>query len=141
MKRKAVWLAVATLAGVVIVQGQTSPQPSESSPNASSAGFGVHRFSGCQSVPCEIYAPEPKVRPEALKGLKNPVVRVRLVVGEDGRPRGIEVLKGVSPELDQAALDGVKRWRFTPARKEGKPVAVKLNIELNLALSQAPHLP
>jgi protein TonB len=136
MKRTAVWLAVATLAGVVIVQGQTLPQPSESSANASSGGFGVHRISGCQSVwPCEIYAPEPKVRPEALKGLKNPVVRVRWVVGEDGRPRDIEVVKGVSPELDQAALDGVKRWRFTPAKKDGKPFAVKVDIEVSLAPS------
>lgn len=135
MKRKGLWLAVATLAGVVIVQGQTSPQPSESSPNASSAGFGVHRVSGCHSVPCEIYAPEPRVRPEALEGLKDPVVRVRLVVGEDGRPRDVEVVKGVSPELDQAALDGVKRWRFTPAKKDGKPFAVKVDIEVSLAPS------
>jgi len=135
MKRMALWLSVATLAGVVTVQGQTSPQPSESSPNASNAGFGVGRISGCRSVPCELYAPGPKVRPEALKGLKKPVVVVRLVVGEDGRPRDVEVVKGVSPELDQAALDGVKRWRFTPAKKDGKPVAVKVNIEVSLAPS------
>jgi TonB family protein len=58
-----------------------------------------------------------------------------LVVGEDGRPRDIEVVKGVSPELDQAALDGVKRWRFTPAKKDGKPFAVKVDIEVSLAPS------
>lgn len=50
-------------------------------------------------------------------------VRVRVLVGEDGRPQ--EVTIGSSSgeaALDQAAMDAVRYWRFEPARRDGVPV-------------------
>jgi TonB family protein len=32
--------------------------------------------------------------------------------------------------LDQNAMEGVERWRFSPATRNGQPVAVALNIEV-----------
>jgi protein TonB len=36
--------------------------------------------------------------------------------------------------LDQAALDAVKQYKFTPATLHGKPVAVYLNVEVNFQI-------
>lgn len=50
-------------------------------------------------------------------------VKVRVLVGENGRPQ--EVALGESSgesALDQAAMDAVRQWRFEPAKRNGVPV-------------------
>jgi TonB family protein len=32
--------------------------------------------------------------------------------------------------LDEKALEAVRTWRFEPARKDGQPVAVQINVEV-----------
>jgi hypothetical protein len=32
--------------------------------------------------------------------------------------------------LDEKAIEAVKNWRFEPATKDGKPVAVAINVEV-----------
>ncbi len=53
-----------------------------------------------------------------------------LVVGQDGLPCDITLVRGISTELDEAALDALKEWRFTPGMKDGKPVAVQITAEI-----------
>jgi TonB family protein len=36
--------------------------------------------------------------------------------------------------LDEKALEAVKAWRFEPAKKDGVPVAVLVNVEVNFTL-------
>ena len=36
--------------------------------------------------------------------------------------------------LDQAAIDAVQTWRFRPAAKNGTPVPVQINVEVNFRL-------
>ena len=50
-------------------------------------------------------------------------VRVRVLVGEDGRPQEVTLGKSSGESaLDQAAMDAVRFWRFEPARHNGVPV-------------------
>ncbi|MDR7426440.1 MAG: energy transducer TonB [Armatimonadota bacterium] len=54
-------------------------------------------------------------------------VRVRLLVLADGTVAEVEVLiSSGDPELDQAARQGLLRWRFLPARRDGVPVDAHL---------------
>jgi TonB family protein len=36
--------------------------------------------------------------------------------------------------LDQKAVEAVKKWKFQPAEKDGRPVAVQINVEVNFRL-------
>ena len=36
--------------------------------------------------------------------------------------------------LDEKALEAVRQWKFEPARKDGQPVAVLVNVEVNFRL-------
>ena len=48
-------------------------------------------------------------------------VEIVFVVDEKGRVTDPRVIKSI-PELDRAALDCVKKWRFRPAKKGGRAV-------------------
>lgn len=50
-------------------------------------------------------------------------VRVRVLVGEDGRPQEVTVGKSSGDAaLDEAALSAVRFWRFEAAKRNGVPV-------------------
>jgi TPR repeat protein len=40
--------------------------------------------------------------------------------------------------LDEKAIEAVKRWRFEPAKKDGKPVAVAVNVQVSFRLFSGP---
>jgi outer membrane biosynthesis protein TonB len=40
------------------------------------------------------------------------------------------------PSLDLAALQSVSYWRFRPARREGRPLAVTATIEVGFSLRE-----
>ena len=72
---------------------------------------------------------EPRV-PPALKGRTiKEVVIVRALVSQSGRPSRISLLRRTKagPELDDAVLESVNRWTFSPARKKGEPVSCWFN--------------
>lgn len=58
-------------------------------------------------------------------------VTIELIVSSQGLPRNARVIKGIEREVDQSALDAVAQWRFDPARKDDKPVAVRIQLEID----------
>ena len=64
---------------------------------------------------------------ERRAGIEGRVV-VRFVVDEQGDIAESEVLRGVGPGLDAAALAALHRLRFTPARQNGQPARVRMTL-------------
>jgi TonB family protein len=97
-------------------------------------GGGVFRVGGGVSAPKEIYAPEPEYSEEARKVKHMGTVVLQLVVGSDGLPRDIRVVRTLGLGLDEKAIEAVRKWRFEPAKKDGKPVAALVSVEVDFHL-------
>lgn len=97
-------------------------------------GGGVFRVGGGVSPPRAIFAPDPEYSEEARKAKYQGTCVLRLVVGPDGRTRDIRVARTLGLGLDQRAIEAVKQWKFEPAMKDGKPVAVQVNVEVTFRL-------
>ncbi len=52
------------------------------------------------------------------------VVILKTIIDERGKVGDIQVLHGLGMGLDEAAVAAVRRWRFQPATRNGKPVKV-----------------
>ena len=85
-------------------------------------------------APRAIYQPEPEYSEEARKAMFTGAVLLWLTVGPDGQPRNIKVVAPLGVGLDEKAVDAVKMWKFEPATKDGKPVAVEIMIEVDFRL-------
>jgi len=97
-------------------------------------GGGAFRVGGGVSAPKAIYAPDPEYSEEARKAKYQGTCVLWLVVGPDGKPRDIKVARTLGLGLDEKAIEAVKQWKFEPAMKDGKPVAVQINVEVSFRL-------
>jgi len=97
-------------------------------------GGGAYRIGGGVSAPSILYKVEPEYSEEARKAKFQGTVVLAVVVDEHGIPRDIRVQRPLGLGLDQKAVEAVEKWRFSPGRKDGKPVAVVAVIEVNFRL-------
>jgi periplasmic protein TonB len=61
------------------------------------------------------------------------VVIIEATIGADGKVKDAKVLRSI-PLLDQAAVDAVKQWVFTPTLLNGVPVPVIMTVTVNFTL-------
>jgi protein TonB len=97
-------------------------------------GGGVFRVGGGVSAPRTIYAPDPEYSEEARKAKYQGTCVLWLIVGPDGRPRDIRLARSLGLGLDEKAIEAVRTWKFEPAMKDGRPVAVQINVEVSFRL-------
>lgn len=95
---------------------------------------GVYTPGNGVSMPRPIYTPEPEFSEEARRVKLQGEVTLVAIIGVDGRPRNLMVARSLGMGLDEKALAAVKTWRFEPAKKDGHPVAVQMNILVNFHL-------
>jgi protein TonB len=97
-------------------------------------GGGLRRIGGGVSEPQLIFKVDPEFSEEARKAKFMGIVLVNLVVDQNGLPQNVHLVRGVGMGLDEKAIEAVKQYRFKPARENGKPVAVQLNVEVNFQI-------
>jgi TonB family protein len=97
-------------------------------------GGGPYRVGGGVSAPRPIFSPDPEYSEEARKAKYQGIVVLWLVVGPDGRPRDMRVMRSVGMGLDEKALEAVRTWKFEPALKDGQPVSVQITVEVSFRL-------
>jgi periplasmic protein TonB len=79
-------------------------------------------------------APEPikMDRPEFPPKFKNKSAKEEIMVGffveTDGSVKEASITSSSDSRLDRSALSAVKKWRFKPALKDGRPVRSKLTV-------------
>ena len=94
----------------------------------------MYRPGGGVSSPKVIYAVDPEFSDEARRQKYQGVVVLSLIVDAQGSPQHIRVVRPLGMGLDEKALEAVRQYKFKPAQKDGKPVPVEINIEVNFQL-------
>jgi transposase-like protein len=77
--------------------------------------------------------PEPKEKFDFHRLLvpidkKNALIVLRGIIREDGSVDHLSVFQGIDSEMDRTALVAFGKWKFTPASRGGKPVAIEILI-------------
>lgn len=126
-------IAPLLLLGALPIFAQLQPlHPRDDS--GAQAGSGVYRVGRGVKPPRLTYNLDPEFSDQARKlGYEGTCV-MTLVVGTDGIPRDLKIARPLGLGLDDKALEAVRQWRFSPATKDGEPVAVLINAEVNFHL-------
>ena len=82
------------------------------------------------TAPRAIYAPDPAYPKEASDAKREGAVVLWCVVEPDGTIRRVRVVRSLGHDFDESAMTAVRKWKLEPAMKNGKPVAVQINIEV-----------
>ncbi len=97
-------------------------------------GGGVFRIGGGVTSPRLLYKVEPEYSEEARKAKYQGTVMLAVEVWEDGVAHNIRILRSLGLGLDEKAVDAVKQWKFSPGKKDGKPVRVAAQIQVSFRL-------
>lgn len=81
---------------------------------------------------------KPQYTAEALQARIEGTVMMTAVVRTDGTPGEIEITRSLDTEhgLDQQAVAALRQWRFKPGEKDGKPVPVRITIEMRFRVKK-----
>jgi TonB family protein len=86
------------------------------------------------SVPRLVFEKEPTYGPESRAARLQGTVVLYVVIGTNGAPLEVLVYRPLGPDLDAQAVNAVRQWRFKPATKNGSPIALAVEIEVNFQL-------
>jgi TonB family protein len=98
-----------------------------------STGQAPLRVGGDIKEPRKIRDVKPVYPQDALAAGVQGVVIMEAVIGPAGNVTDAKILRSV-PLLDQAALDAVRQWEFTPTLLNGVPVPVIMTVTVNFSL-------
>ena len=91
------------------------------------------RVGGAIKQPTKLKNVPPVYPPIAQSARVQGVVIIEATIGADGKVKDAKVLRSI-PLLDQAALDAVKQWVFTPTLLNNVPVPVIMTVTVNFTL-------
>lgn len=77
---------------------------------------------------------EAQYTPEARDAKIQGTVLMAIEIDEEGIVRYITVLRPLELGMTQKAMEAVGQWKFRPGTKEGRPVRVQANVEINFRL-------
>ncbi len=134
--RTVVAVAVLIFSGFAIAQDKSASSPAPPSQAAPSGESTECKDGSGVKPPRAIYTPSPKVSEEDRndKSKYKGVAVLSMTVSTEGKPTDIKVIKSLGPALDKKAIDAVNTWKFDPATKDCKPVAVQIAVEVTFAL-------
>lgn len=85
-------------------------------------------------APKPIYMPDPDFSEQARKAKYGGTVALAVVVDSQGRVSRVKLLRPLGMGLDEKAMEKIATWRFDPAMRNGQPVAVEVQVEVDFHL-------
>jgi protein TonB len=118
------------LDGIGRVEGTPPPPPPPPTPPTTPT-----RLSGGMQPPRKIVDVVPAYPPLARTAHIEGVVVLEVVIDARGGVESVRVLRSI-PMLDQAAVDAVREWRFTPTLLSGQPIPIVMTVTVNFTLGR-----
>ena len=100
----------------------------------------VYRVTDQITPPKPLVTPKPLYTPAAMLKRLEGFVELELDVMPDGTVGTVAMVKSLDAELDKSAVDTARQYRFTPGTKDGKPVAVRVAVQLTFTMRYAAGL-
>ena len=98
--------------------GGTGPGRGSGSGNGTGGGGGI------SARPIGGYQVKPRYPESARRRGIEGTVLLKMRITAQGRVEDVQVVRSAGyPDLDESAIEAVRRWRFEPARRNGEPVA------------------
>ena len=118
-------------------QVQTCPEKFDDRPEVD----GIYRIGRGVTPPRATYQPNAEFSDEARQLIKKQHIKgfhavsvLAFVVDSDGNPQDICLKTPAGYGLDEQAVRALQQYRFNPATKDGAPVPVRVNIEVNFKM-------
>ena len=111
------------LLGVTALPAQDPPQ------NSSEVVYGQYD-PGITRVKA-LYQPNPEYSERASRKKIQGTVLLSMIVTAEGTVRDPQVTRSLDKDLDKNAVECVKKWKFEPATRDGKPVASRVAVEVS----------
>ncbi|MDO4709984.1 MAG: TonB family protein [Pseudomonadota bacterium] len=110
---------------------QPAIEPSATSQPAPPPVQQTQQRSSASTPPVPIRQPAPRYPRNALRNGIGGVVQLQVDVGPDGVPTSVSLIRSSgSRELDRAATEAVRRWRFQPATENGQPTVGRVSVPI-----------
>lgn len=81
-----------------------------------------------------VSAPDPEYAESARQKKITGCVMLAIAISASGTVDMVKVVQPLEPGLDQKAVEAVQQWKFTPATKDGEPVAVQIPVSVGYRL-------
>jgi TonB family protein len=95
---------------------------------------GLNKVGGAVTPPRVLHQPEPEFDDEARGSRLSGRVLVYLQIDATGTPTHVRILRPVGLGLDERAVAAVQQYSFNPAMRNGTPVTVEMNVEVNFQI-------
>lgn len=86
------------------------------------------------AAPVPIYAPEAEFSDEARRSRYQGICLISIIVDTHGNPQNPRVVQRLGMGLDEKAIEAIRRYKFKPGTKDGKPVPVMITIEVDFRM-------
>jgi len=97
-------------------------------------GGGPYRPGSGITPPQLLHEVRPDYSEEARRQGREGDVVLEIVVRADGSVGDVRIIKGLGAGLDRRAVDAVRQWRFSPARRQGIAVDVMVEVAVEFKL-------
>jgi TonB family protein len=114
--------------------GQAEKNDAADQKGTPEVGAAVLSVGGDVSAPVPTYRPNPTYTDKARLVRHQGMIVLWIVIDSEGDVERASVERSLGLGLDQSALHAVRTWKFKPADRNGKPVPVRIPVEVSFRM-------
>ena len=94
----------------------------------------IYEPGGDVKAPKLVHYVQPEFSGSSKEAYVEGTVTLSTVVTTAGRTANEKVVRGLTAEEDRTAIEALRKWEFEPGTKGGKPVSVRITVEIDFHL-------